>query len=865
MTADRPDDALRVERKLEAVRRVLEHERSLGFRDTAVFGGIDSFVERWTEDPSVHAALAAVPQGTAARYADLGQAERRDWIAAVLSHLGPPQPGAPPRAADGKGASRGAGPNASPSPAELTRGRGPATVASRRKTPTAAPRRTAPARPRADARTAATAPKSPAGPPTSLDSSLDLPSRIGPALRKLGVKTYRDALWAFPRRYLDIVRIADLEAGVERAVAVRVVRSDARRFGGRRLQTTEAVVEDDSGSIKAVWFGRTWIARSLTPGKRFLLTGRLGQFRRSAQFQVASQEPLTGADAPGPGDLIPVYPLTEGVTQRGMRSVVLPAAERALPLVEDYLPTSVRGAAGLPGLGDALKTLHRPDDRSGETVARRRLAFDELFLLQLGLLRRRRTRQRQLGAAVPTDHATLDRFVSSLPFRLTGDQSRVLEEVLRDMAAPAPMHRLLQGDVGSGKTAVAAAALVTCAANGFQGAIMAPTEVLAEQHMRTLTELFSVGQREPDEGGPYRGFSGIIDGRPLRVALLTGSMTAGTKDSLQRLIATGNVDIAVGTHALIQAGVSFENLGLAVVDEQHRFGVEQRATLRNKGMAPHLLVMTATPIPRSLALGIFGDLDVSTIREMPPGRPTIETRVTAPLDQLEAYSLIREEARAGRQTFVICPLVEESEAVEARAAVAEHKRLSEEVFPDLRVGLLHGRLSSKEKDEVMGRFHAGELDILVSTAVVEVGIDVPNATVMMIEGAERFGLAQLHQYRGRVGRGTHRSYCILVGDAELPEAQERLEIVAATSDGFRLAEEDLRLRGPGEFFGTRQSGLPDLSAASLADLPLLEEARDRALDLARGDPELRSPEHRPLRAEVDRFWRRAGETFAVSG
>ena len=860
MTVDRPDDALRVERKLEAVRKVLEHERALGFRDSAVFGGVDSFIERWVEDPSVHAALATVSQVGTTRYADLGQGERRDWIAAVLSRLGSPESGAPPQPPNGGDTRRHMGPNTNASPAELTRGS--IAVANRRKTPT--PPRRAAARPRA-ARSAGTAAKGSAGQPPSLESPLDLPSRIAPALRKLGVTTYRDALWAFPRRYLDVVRIADLEAGVERAVAVRVVSSDARRIGGRRLQTTEAVVQDDSGSIKAVWFGRTWIARSLTPGKRFLLTGRLGQFRRSVQFQVASQEPLTNADALRIGDLVPVYPLTEGVTQRGMRSVVLPAAERALPLVSDYLPASVRESAGLPGLRDALQTLHTPKDRSEETAARRRLAFDELFLLQLGLVRRRQNRQHQLGAAIPTDRLTLDRFVSSLPFQLTGDQSQALEEVLRDMAAATPMHRLLQGDVGSGKTAVAVAALVICAANGFQGAIMAPTEVLAEQHMRTLTELLSVGQREPDAGGPYRGFSGIIDGRPLRVALLTGSMSAGAKDSLQRLIAAGDVDIAVGTHALIQSSVSFSNLGLAVVDEQHRFGVEQRATLRNKGMAPHLLVMTATPIPRSLALGIFGDLDVSTIREMPPGRPPIETSVTAPIEQQASYSLIRDEARAGRQAFVICPLVEESGTVEARAAVAEHKRLSEEVFPDLRVGLLHGRLSSKDKDQVMGRFHAGDLDVLVSTAVVEVGIDVPNATVMMIEGAERFGLAQLHQYRGRVGRGTHRSFCILVGDAESPEAQERLEIAAATSDGFELAEQDLRLRGPGEFFGTRQSGLPDLSAASLADLPLLEEARNRAFDLARADPELQSPEHQPLRGEVDRFWNRTGETFVASG
>ncbi|MDP7619252.1 MAG: ATP-dependent DNA helicase RecG [Dehalococcoidia bacterium] len=869
MTQNRPEDSQRIERKLEAVRRVLEHEKTLGFKDSAVFGGIDSFFERWVEDPAVRTALEASSLTGPTRYADFDRQQREEWIASVTPHLGVADERADAPSREDPAPVGQPPPTRTASPAELTRGSDATTVRrgaanrGRRAAKPSVPKAAAPVK--GSSRQTPPAVRAPKGPPPSLDTLLELPSRIGPALRKLGVTTYREALWAFPRRYLDVLRIADLEAGVERAIAVRVVRSNARRFGGRRLQTTEAIVEDESGTINAIWFGRTWIASSLTPGKRFLLTGRLGEFRRNVQFAVASQEPIPDTDSVRLGDLVPVYPLTVGVTQRGMRSVVRPAAERAISLVSDYLPAAVRESVGLLELQGALRTLHRPKDRAEETSARRRLAFDELFLLQLGLLQRRLTRQQQLGAPIRADRPVLDRFISTLPFELTNDQSKVLGEVLTDIGRAAPMHRLLQGDVGSGKTVVAAAALVIAAANGFQGAIMAPTEVLAEQHMRTLTELFSVGQRENDDGGPYRGFSGLIGGRPLRVALLTGSMAAGTKDSLQKLISAGDVDIAIGTHALIQANISFSNLGLAVVDEQHRFGVEQRASLRNKGMAPHLLVMTATPIPRSLALGIFGDLDVSTIREMPPGRPPIETRAIEPLEQHNAYSLIRDEAHAGRQTFVICPLVEESDAVEARAAVAEHERLSKEVFPELEVGLLHGRMSSKDKDSVMTRFHSGMINVLVSTAVVEVGIDVPNATVMMIEGADRFGLAQLHQYRGRVGRGRHKSYCVLVGDSNSPDAQERLQIVATTSDGFKLAEEDLRLRGPGEFFGTRQSGVPDLSAASLSDLPLLEEARDHALDLTRDDPQLRATEHVPLRQEVHRFWSRVGDDFGTSG
>ena len=695
----------------------------------------------------------------------------------------------------------------------------------------------------------------------SLDDPLDAPPRMKAGLTKLGIMTYHDALWAFPRRYLPVEPVARLRLGEQAAVAVRVERAAGGRYtSGRQLLRVEATVTDDTANVSVVWFGNPWIAKIVKRGARFLLIGRLSDYRGRSQFTVDTYEELRVGDRIVVGDLVPMYPLTKGVTQSGMRRLIGPAAERALPLVQEFLPQDVVRSARLPGLQEALRLIHKPDDLGEDERARRRLAFDELFLLQLGLLKRRRQQQLELGSPIPRNDDTINRILEALPFALTDDQTKAVDEVLADMGKSAPMMRLLQGDVGSGKTVVATLALATAAAKGFQGAMMAPTEVLAEQHFRTLTSIFSQNNRESNDGGPYRGFQGILADRPLRVALLTGSMGAGAKTQLHDLISRGDVDIVIGTHALIQQGVGFKSLGLAVVDEQHRFGVGQRASLRNKGLQPHLLVMTATPIPRTMALAIYGDLDVSTIKEMPPGRPSIRTAVVPPEERDRAYGFIRKEAGERRQSFVICPLVEESETVAAKAAVAEHERLSRDVFPDLSVGLLHGRMRPREKEAVMEAFRDGSVDVLVSTAVVEVGIDVPNATVMMIDGAERFGLSQLHQYRGRVGRGTQESYCILVSESETPEAQERLAVMESTRDGFELAEADLKLRGPGELMGTRQSGIPDLQVATFGDLSLIEEARDHALDVAQKDPELRDPANLRLREELDRFWRRASET-----
>ena len=449
--------------------------------------------------------------------------------------------------------------------------------------------------------------------------------------------------------------------------------------------------------------------------------------------------------------------------------------------------------------------------------------------------------------------------MNSLPFTLTQAQQRVLQEILDDLQKSRPMSRLLQGEVGSGKTVVAMAALLVGADNDYQGAFMAPTEILAEQHFKTIRQLLSKVSDEKSEQGNVCCYHGLLS-RPVTFALLTGSLSEREKSVLHQQIQEGKVDIVIGTHALIQKAVEFSGLGLVVVDEQHRFGVLQRSALRQKGFNPHILVMTATPIPRTLALTLYGDLDLSVIDELPPGRQEIKTRWLKPEQRGRAYDFLRRQIAEGQQAFIICPLIEESESVEAKAAFAEYERLSREIFPSLRLGLLHGRMTAVEKDKVMQSFRDGRLDILVSTPVVEVGIDVPNATVMLVEAADRFGLSQLHQFRGRVGRGEKQSYCLLLAEKPSPVGSERLKAIEGIQNGFVLAEKDLELRGPGEFFGTRQSGLPDIRMARLSDTQLLELARNEAVALFRRDPDLNMPEHRLLAQELARVWQNSGES-----
>ncbi|MEX0683065.1 MAG: ATP-dependent DNA helicase RecG [Dehalococcoidia bacterium] len=684
-------------------------------------------------------------------------------------------------------------------------------------------------------------------------------------LQKLGLNTVRDLLYHFPRAYHDyseVRSIASLAFGQEQTVVATVQTSRARLIG--RSRAAEVVVGDESGTIQIVWFGQAWRANKIRPGEKIALSGIISAYKNRLQMvnpEIESEDDPTIFTR----RLVPLYRKTEGLYAKTIRDIIRLAAESFAAQLPETLPDEVRRDNGLMLAPDAIRQVHIPNSLEAADEARRRFAFEELLWIELGVVRRRREWQGVGGAPVlKLDRDAFDGFVEALPFTLTKSQRRAIDEVLTDMSDATPMTRLLEGDVGSGKTVVAAAALLAAVASGRQGAIMAPTEILAEQHLRTFTDILDPGTALPPKDGPWfqEAGSGYLVLRPpymaepVRVALLTGSLKAADKTAVQEAIANGEVDIAVGTHALLQESVSFKDLGLVVIDEQHRFGVEQRAALREKGGSPHVLVMTATPIPRTLALTVYGDLDITVLNEMPPGRPPVKTFFVPGRRREEAFRFVRRKVGEGRQAFVICPLVEESEAIEARAAVQEYERLSLEEFPDLRLGLLHGRMPSAEKESTMRAFRDHELDILVSTSVVEVGVDVPNATVILIEGADRFGLSQLHQFRGRVRRSEEQAHCFLVSETQSEEAMERLMIMETTDSGFDLAEHDLRLRGPGEYFGTRQSGMPDLRIAKLTDVELIEEARREATRILDEDPELEDPAHIALRENVRRLWDR---------
>jgi ATP-dependent DNA helicase RecG len=654
-------------------------------------------------------------------------------------------------------------------------------------------------------------------------------------LDALGIETLGDLVEHFPHSHRDrrdIRRVTDLLVGEEATVAVAVRSTSIKPMRNRRQKRVEARVFDDSGPLVAVWFNQPWIARELAEGTMLLLHGKL---RQRNQFWVTEHERLGNGSAPlHTVGLVPVHPATQGITPAKLRELV----SRARPLMlaaADPLPARLRVEEGFADRPAVLDAVHFPETEDEERGARRRLAFEELFLLQLAVAGRRRARREGRHARpLAARGVVVDRWRWSLPFELTGDQVNAIEEIDADIAAERPMQRLLMGEVGSGKTVVALAAMLRAVENGAQAALMAPTETLAEQHHRTLDTLL---------------------GGPLPVELLTGSTSATRRRELLSRLATGQLQLVVGTHALIEDPVEFRDLAVVVVDEQHRFGVRQRAALDAKapeGLVPHALHMTATPIPRTLSLTAYGDLDATVLRELPRGRRPVETHVVdGARARARAYERIREEIAAGRQCFVVCPLVEESEALQAKAATAEFERLRTTEFADRRVELIHGQMPSKQKAAAMERFAGGDADVLVATSVIEVGIDVPNATVMLIEAAERYGLSQLHQLRGRVGRGEHASLCILFGDPKLP----RLEAIATERDGFRLAEIDLELRGAGDVLGTRQHGLPVFKVARLPeDVDLLVRARDRADQILVEDPRLEQPEHALLReAIVTRF------------
>ncbi len=672
---------------------------------------------------------------------------------------------------------------------------------------------------------------------------------VGPkratALQRLGVRTVGDLLYHVPHRYLDATTVTPLaRARVgEDVTCVGRVESTGVLPTRRGLRVFHAVLKDDSGRLECAWPGQPFLERQIKVGQLLLVTGPVryyhGRQLAPREFIVLAGE---GEDAPERGLVLPIYPATDGLTHRQIRTLIHQHLTELLGVVADPHPPALRAALQLPPLREALALVHQPGSPEDAERGRRRLAFDELFDQQLVQARARHLAKRaRRGIRFELKRALTTQLKGTLPFELTADQRHAVRDITADMTAPLRMHRLLMGDVGTGKTVVALFAMLLAVENDYQAAIMAPTELLAEQHAATLTRLLAPLAIRPE--------------------LLVGRLSAPEKAAAKQHIASGSARLVVGTHALIQESVVFQRLGLAVVDEQHRFGVEQRAALVEKGDAPDVLLLTATPIPRSLALTLYGDLDVTQIRERPPGRGSVKTALRGEAARAKIYQFIRSECAAGRQAYVIYPVIDESEKADLRAATTMAAELKK-VFAEFKVGLVHGRLKPEERDKTMRAFRDNAVQILVATSVIEVGIDVANASVMLIEHAERFGLAQLHQLRGRVGRGTAASHCILLSDAR--EAAPRLQAFCDTTDGFAIAELDLKERGMGELAGARQSGGVPLRYANLeTDLPLLEEARAAAARIIEADPALAAPEHAPYRARIVAKYERGFELFRV--
>jgi ATP-dependent DNA helicase RecG len=799
---------------LETAARIFRAEAQDGYRDRVVIGGLAGFasrldVERVTDLLRDYAAL-----GPAAR------AERLQEAQTLLTGE-PPRPLGEVARSAGEGAVAAFANAPSPRPSPTGRGSAP-----------------------------------PAG--VTLATRIETLNRVGPVrarlYARLGIHTVQDLLFHFPLRhqaFQPAAPIAQLFFQAEGSVVGTLERMEAENLP-RGLKKLRATVRDATGIVFAVWL-RHGVARiGINAGERIALSGPLVLQGRQLVFENPDYERADGAPI-HTRRLVPIPPLTAGLSDRELRGRIHWALTHFASQVTDPLPEQIRAVHHLAPLEQALWRMHFPDSLEDYALARHRFAFEELLTIQLMVLKRRLTWQHDPAEPMPRQAAALEALERGLPFALTGAQRRVTDEILADLAQPRPMTRLLQGEVGSGKTAVAALALLNAVASGQQGALMSPTEILAEQHYATLSRLFEAA------AAPLQD---VLERQPV-VRLLTGSVKGRARGETYQAVAAGTVDILVGTQAIIQDKLEFARLGLVIVDEQHRFGVRQRVTLRRRAgegeAVPHLLVMTATPIPRTLALSLYGDLDLSAIDEMPPGRQFPRTRLLSSDERDIAYERVRRAASKGEQTFVICPLVEESEVLEARSATEEYERLKAGELVGLRLALLHGRMRSADKDAVMRAFRDHEFDVLVSTAVVEVGVDVPNATVMLIEGAERFGLAQLHQFRGRIGRGGQPSDCILLTELAEPDSSERLRVLVENTNGLALAEHDLRLRGPGDYFGVRQSGAPELKIARLDDAPLVEAARSSAAAVLTRDPDLSAPDHAGLAAHLSEFLSQMGD------
>jgi ATP-dependent DNA helicase RecG len=854
---------------LEKLRKFFRLEHENGYVNKAVIGGLESILNYWEGEARNDGLPEEIVQATVSTLRAYGGQTPEARTEALKSLWKQIQERVPEAAAARKNASpRPPRPAAEPVPAQtpaaVPSGEPPAAEAAPEPRPTppvvapspapAAEIPPAPARKpnlpqhtqnkpgRAESRPGGVTSKR----PIALNASLTVLAGVGPKhaamLSRLGLNTLGDMLYYFPRRYDDYSQlkpIRDLFYSQQVTVIGTVTSVDSRQARGGKMSITEAIINDGTAGLRLTWFNQPWLINRLKVGQAISVSGKIDQYLGRLVMTGADWEPVEVENL-HTNRIVPVYPLTANVTEQWLRTLVHKVVTYWAPRLTDHLPERIRAAADLPELGTALLQAHFPDSQQSLQAARARLAFDEIFFLQTGVLRQRRDYRAAPGRVFEVEDAWVDARLSALPFALTQAQKKAIEDIRLDLKSGKPMNRLLQGDVGSGKTVVAALAAAMVNQSGAQAAVMAPTSILAEQHYRNFRLLLAA------EGGPLK---------EEQIRLLVGDTPAAEKEEIRAALADGTIKIVIGTHALIEDQVGFADLQFVVVDEQHRFGVEQRAALRSKGTHPHLLVMTATPIPRSLALTVYGDLDLSVMDEMPAGRQAIETYVLTPRERERAYTLVKGQIAGGHQAFVIYPLVEESEKSDLLAATQEHERLQKEVFPHQKLGLLHGRMKPEEKDAVMLAFRDRQYDILVSTTVVEVGVDVPNATVMLVEGANRFGLAQLHQLRGRVGRGQAQSYCLLIPDHEDATENERLQAMAETNDGFVLAERDLQQRGPGEFLGTRQAGYAtSLKMASLSDVALIEKARGQAQALFERDPDLKDPEDALLAEALGRFW-----------
>lgn len=836
---------------LEKLQKYVRLEAKNGYNNKAVIGGLASMLQTWEAEARNDGVAEAVIEAVTSRLRDykrLSPESRKMTLFGIgnrikreYPELGEekPLPARPepepasqaPARAESESASRQAETEErEQTEARETRGK---------------PHRPAP--PRAESAPSSQTPQA----PVALNAPLTVLPGIGPrnakTLEKLGLYTLKDMLYNFPRRYDDYSALKPIKSlwYGEQVTVIGVIQSvHGRPTRGGRKHLTEVVIGDGTGALRLTWFNQPWLTNRFRKGMSISVSGKVDQYLGRLQITNPDWETVE-TESLHTNRIVPIYPLTANITQKWLRKLMKQVVDYWAPKVPDYLPNELRFAAQLPTINTALKHVHFPASQNHLRLARERLAFDEIFFLQMGVLRQKRDWQSVMGRIFDVPEEWLEARKVALPFTLTKSQLNAVSDIIVDIGSGRPMNRLLQGDVGSGKTAVAALAAQMIIRANAQVALMAPTSILAEQHYRSLTEMLTAG----DDGLQKK-----------EIALLVGDTPEIRKQAVREGLYDGSIKLVVGTHALIESPVQFKDLQLAIVDEQHRFGVEQRAALREKGENMHLLVMTATPIPRSLALTVHGDLDISVMDELPQGRQPIETHVLKPRERERAYTMIRAQVLEGHQAFIIYPLVEESEKIEARAAVKEHESLQSEIFRKLNVGLLHGKMKPAEKDEVMEKFRTKEYDILVATTVVEVGVDIPNATIMLIEGADRFGLAQLHQLRGRVGRGAQKSYCLLIPTNDDATENERLLAMAESNDGFYLAEKDLQQRGPGEFLGTRQSGYgTGLRMASLTDLALIEKARKHAQTIFAEDPNLEKEDYKPLYAALEEFWGKTGD------